>query len=168
MRIAPVFAQASFSAWANSGVISASPPSPWITSTMTPANSSVSVELSAATSLNGATTTPGRRGTYGSWYFGEGVQDNEPNVRPWKAPEKHSSFSCPGPFVRSECSRAYFSPASLASVPLFPKKTEENFHGPCASMSRARASAGSVVNRLETWHSRRICFIAVFARSERP
>lgn len=102
----------------NSGVATLTPPSPWIGSTMTPQVFSVMRVWSCSTSLYVPYLKPGTMGEKGVWYFGFGVAERAPIVRPWKEwwKETNSCFAPEGSSDRPTF-RANLIAASFASVP---------------------------------------------------
>lgn len=102
------------------------PPSPWIGSTMTPQVFSVTSSSMAEMSLKSPYLNPGSMGANGFWYFGFGVADKAPIVRPWKEFLKETT-SCfvPEGSRTLPTLRANLMAASLASVPELQMKAED-------------------------------------------
>jgi hypothetical protein len=96
------------------------PPSPSTGSSRIADVRSETAARKAGASFGGTNRAPGRSGTNGARYAACPVTESAPNVRPWKPSSSATTSERPG-FL----SRANFSAASFASVPLLQKKTRE-------------------------------------------
>src|SRR3954470_4378276 len=128
---APWRSQASRAAASTSCSTGWMPDSPWMTSQITAAVSSLTAAARAAGSSRGTASKPGTSGAKGACLASCGVADSAPIVRPWKPP---SSTTKPPP---ARWRRHSLSAHSTASAPELQRKTlppSERSASRCASL----------------------------------